>query len=134
MMGAFCALVLTVLAGVCASSARPLERLDARWLSTASATPRRSSVSADLSGRQEKLVGVHEHPAQGRLEQPQLSRQPLPPLKRFAPRDGLAPRPEPRLVARPGTRIADGASRSHGRLADRPAVANCPAQGPPRIA
>jgi hypothetical protein len=134
MVGAFCALALTVLVGVCASSARPLERADARWLSTPSAASRRGSVSADLPGRQEHLLGVHEHSAQGRLEQPHLARKPLPPLKRFEPRHGLAPGSAPRFVARPGTRIADEVSRSHGRIADRPVVANCPAQGPPRIA
>lgn len=134
MVGAFCALALTVLAGVCASSARPLERPGARWLPTASSASRRGSVSADLPGRQEQVLGVHEHSAQGRLEQPHLSRKPLPPLKRFAPRIGLAPGVAPRFVARPGTRIEGAVSRSHGRIADRPVVANCPAQGPPRIA
>jgi hypothetical protein len=134
MVGAFWALALTVLVGVCASSARPLERPDARWLSIASAAPRKGSVSADLPGRQEQLVGVHEYSAQGRLEQPHLSRKPLPPLKRFAPRLGLVPGPAPRFVARLGKLIADGVSRSHGRIADRPVVANCPAQGPPRTA
>lgn len=134
MVGAFCALALTVLVGVCASSARPLERSGARWGTFGSALPRRGSVSADLPGRQDKLVGVHEHSAQGRLEQPQLSRKPLPPLKRFDSRQGLAPGPESRFVVRPGTRIEGEVFRSHGRIADRPGVANCPAQGPPRIA
>jgi hypothetical protein len=133
-VGTICALTLTVLVGVCASSVRPIEHADARWMPVATGARSKDSLSAERPGHLEKLVGVHEPSAPGRLELPHHTRKPLPPLERFAPRHGLAPGPEPRLAARPGLVLGGGMFRSHGRIADRPVVANCPAQGPPRTA
>ncbi|PTL81974.1 hypothetical protein DAT35_19350 [Vitiosangium sp. GDMCC 1.1324] len=136
LVGAVCALGLTVLVGVCASvpGVRPIEHVDGRWVPITQEAQRKGSVSADLPGRQERLVGVHESSAQGRLELPRLTPKPIPPHKRVEPRHDLAQEPAVRLAVHARTRLSYVVTASHGRIADRPVVANCPAQGPPRTA
>jgi hypothetical protein len=121
--GAACALLLAVVAGVCSMSARAFEHADA---------PRReSSLSAQLPGRKQKLLGIHVSPAQGMLELPRPTSKPLPLHPRFDTRFSPAPRPESLLAERTRRQLSCVLPTSHGRVADRPVVANCPAQGPP---
>ena len=125
--GATCALLLAVLAGVCASGGEARTSVEAR------PSPAHS-VSASLPGAQEHLVGVHEPSAPGQLELPRPGDKPSPVHPRFVPRQGLAARPVAPLVVRPAPRPGRLSPAHQGRVADRPVVANCPAQGPPRTA
>jgi hypothetical protein len=134
LVGAACALTLTVLAGVCAASGGARADTGPRWTPVTQEAQRRSSVSADLPGRQERLVGVHDPSVHGRLELSRTSYEPPPHPKRADPRLELAMRLEARLATLTRTLLPCTWPVSQGRIADRPVVANCPAQGPPRTA
>ena len=133
-VGAACALLLAAVAGVCSMSARAVEHVDARWVSTAPEPRSRNALSADVLGQQQRLVGVHAPPAQGQLELPRPTSKPPPLHTRAEARLGPALRPEALLAERTRRLLSCVLPTSHGRVADRPVVANCPAQGPPRTA
>ncbi|WNG39706.1 hypothetical protein F0U61_43055 [Archangium violaceum] len=124
-------MLLAVWVGVCSLSVWSIQHAGARWVPVAPKPQSKSSVSAHLPGRQEKLVGVREPSAQGQWELPRhTSKPPLHP--RLDSRLGPALKPNSRLEARVRAHLSCVVPASHGRLADRPVVANCPAQGPPR--
>lgn len=131
--GTLCALLLAVLAGVCVWEAGPPGAVEPRRATLTQGAPRPQSVDAGLPGRQE-LVGVHEPALQGQLELPRPAGKPSPSAPRFTPRHALAPRPQARLPLCPEWPRWGPAPERHGRQADRPLLANCPAQGPPRTA
>ncbi|QRN95520.1 hypothetical protein JRI60_41735 [Archangium violaceum] len=133
-MGATCALTLAVLVGVCSADAGARVSTEPRGPSVAQGSQRKSSVSADLPGSQERLVGVHDPSVHGRLELSRTPHKPTPHPKRADPRLELAVRQEARLATLTRTLLSCTWSVSQGRIADRPVVANCPAQGPPRTA
>ncbi|OJH34312.1 hypothetical protein BON30_44175 [Cystobacter ferrugineus] len=130
--GAACALLLAVLAGEPSSSVQ--QRSEVRQVARTARPERSASVSATRRHQHERLVGDREAPLHGALELPRPAAKPLPGYKRFDSRHGLAPRPEAGLA--PLTRMLppDVSARRHGRIADRPLIENCPAQGPPRLA
>lgn len=134
LVGAACALLLAVVAGVCSMNTRAVEHADARWVPAAREARHERSLSAPLPGRQQRLVGVHAPPAQGVLELPRPGGKPPPFHPRSETRPGPALRPETLLAERTRRQLACVLPTSHGRIADRPRVANCPAQGPPRTA
>jgi hypothetical protein len=123
LVGVACALTLTVLAGVCATSDGARVDSGARWASVTREAQRKSTV-----------VGVHDPPVHGRLELSRTSHEPTPHPKRSDPRLELAMRLEARLATLTRTLLPCTWPVSQGRIADRPVVANCPAQGPPRTA
>jgi hypothetical protein len=130
--GAACALLLAALAGRLSSSA--WERSEARGAVMARGPARSTSVSATRPGHQERLHGNPEASGRGDLEPPRPATKLLPCDKRFDSRNGLAPRPEPGLAALARRRPSCMLAERHGRIADRPLIANCPARGPPRSA
>jgi hypothetical protein len=134
LVGATCALTLAVLAGVCSASDGTGVNTEARRVSVTRESQRKGSVSAALPGRQERLVGVHDPSVHGRLELSRTSHEPPPHPKRSDPRLALAIRLEARLATLTRTRLSCTWPVNQGRIADRPVVANCPAQGPPRTA
>ncbi|AKJ00971.1 Hypothetical protein AA314_02597 [Archangium gephyra] len=79
-------------------------------------------------------MGVHVSPAQGQLELPRPTRKPPPHHQRSETRPGPALQPEALLAERTRRQLSCVLPTSHGRVADRPILANCPAQGPPRTA
>ena len=134
LVGAACALLLAVVAGVCSMSARAVEHADARWVPAAREVQRERPLSGRLPGRLQGLVGVQASPVQGHLELPRPSSKPPPLHPRSDTRLGPAPRLETLLAQRTRRQLACVLPTSHGRVADRPGVANCPARGPPRTA
>ncbi|HYO73839.1 MAG TPA: hypothetical protein VEU33_48010, partial [Archangium sp.] len=95
LVGAACALLLAVVAGVCATNARAAGNAETRWSATAREPSHQRSLWAPLpGGRHQGLMGVHGSPVQGQLELPRPTANPLPGSKRFDSRHGLAPRPE----------------------------------------
>ncbi|KFA86760.1 hypothetical protein [Archangium violaceum] len=131
LVGAACALLMAVVAGVCA---RAPAHAEVRWATTARGPKHQHSLSAHLPVRQQGLVGVQASPVQGQLELPRPANKPLPFQPRSDTRPGPAIRPEALLAERTRRRLSCVLPTSHGRIADRPVVANCPAQGPPRTA
>ncbi|HSP77011.1 MAG TPA: hypothetical protein VLQ93_00680 [Myxococcaceae bacterium] len=129
--GVLCALLLAILADVWVVGERAPERSDARWVSAVQEPQRRSSLSASLPGRQERLIGVHEPSAHGHLELPRPTSKPPPLHQRSEPRLGPPLGTEAQLTARTRMYLSCVLPSRHGRIADRPVVANCPAQGPP---
>lgn len=132
--GAVCALLVSVVAGVCSTSARAPEHADARWISAIREPQGKGSLSANPPGPRQRLVGVHVSPPQGVLEFPRPGGKPPPLHPRSDTRLGPAPRPDALLAERTRRLLSCVLPTSHGRVADRPVVANCPAQGPPRTA
>jgi len=130
-VGAACALLLATVAGVCSMSARGA---DARWVSTAPERQGQGALSANPLGRQQRLVGVRASPAPGHLELPRPTSKPPPFHPRADARPGPGLRPEALLAEHTRRLLSCVLPTSHGRVADRPIVANCPAQGPPRTA
>jgi hypothetical protein len=130
--GAACALLLAVLAGEPSSSVQ--RRGEVREVARAARAARSTSVSAARPPQQERLVGDREAPLHGALELPRPAAKPLPGYKRFDSRHGLMPRPEAGLAPLTRMRHPCVPARRHGRIADRPLIENCPAQGPPRLA
>ncbi|WP_375771122.1 hypothetical protein NR798_09540 [Archangium gephyra] len=133
-VGAVCALLLASVAGVCSMNARAVEQAEARWVPTAPEPRSRNALSADVLGQQQRLVGVHTSPAPGQLELPRPTSKPPLLHPRANARLGPALRPEALLAERTRRQLSCVVPTSHGRIADRPVVANCPAQGPPRTA
>ncbi|MFY0525422.1 hypothetical protein ACN28I_20515 [Archangium gephyra] len=132
-IGAACALLLATVAGVCSMSAHAAGRADVRWVPSAPEGQHPSARSENLSGQQ-PLAGVHASPVPGQLELPRPTSKPPPLHPRADARLGPALRPEPLLEERTRRLLSCVLPTSHGRIADRPIVANCPAQGPPRTA
>ncbi|MCY1074973.1 hypothetical protein [Archangium lansingense] len=132
--GALCALLLAIGVGVCSMSARALGHTDTRRVTTVRERQRENSLSAHVFGPQ-RLVGVHAAPSQGHLELPRPGGKPPPLHQRSDTRLNPALRPEALLAERTRMRLSCVSPTSHhGRVADRPVIANCPAQGPPRTA
>ncbi len=123
--GVGCALLLAVLVGVCASQVGAFERARVRPGNT---------VSAEPLGSHERWVGVHELSVRGQLELPRPPGKPSPATPRFVSRHALALVPDVTRLARSHPRLSRRTPEGQGRIADRPVVANCPAQGPPRTA
>ncbi|WP_143195507.1 hypothetical protein [Archangium sp. Cb G35] len=134
LVGAACALLMAVVAGVCALSTQAPAHAEVRWVTTARGPKHPRSISAHLPVRQQGLVGVQASPVQGQLELPRPASKPLPFHPRSDTRPGPAIRPEALLAERTRRQLSCVLPTSHGRIADRPVVANCPAQGPPRTA
>jgi hypothetical protein len=135
LVGAACALLLAVVAGVCALNARGAEPTEARRVSSVrEPAKQRRSLSAPLPGPKQNLLGVHVSPTQGQLELPRPGSKPPPLHQRSEIRPGPALRPEALLAERTRRQLSCVLPTSHGRIADRPVVANCPARGPPRTA
>ncbi len=134
LVGAACAFTLAVLVGVYSPGARIIEHADARWTPLAQGPQRKDAVSAADPGRQERWIGVHDPSTQGQLERPHLTSKPPSHHNRFTPRHGLAPGPEVQVATRTRMLLSCVLPARHGRRADRPVLANCPAQGPPRAA
>jgi hypothetical protein len=130
--GAACALLLAVLAGEPSSSVQ--RRGEVHEVARSTRPAQSASVSATRRPQHERLVGDREAPLHGALELPRPAAKPLPGYKRFESRHGLAPRLEAGVT--PLTRMHHPCEpeRRHGRIADRPLIENCPAQGPPRLA
>lgn len=123
--GASCALLLAVLVGVCALHVGAFERARVQPSNT---------LRAQAHDAHERWVGVHEPFASGQWELPRPTGKPSPATPRFAPRSALASPLEASLIARSRPLGSRRAPEGQGRIADRPVVANCPAQGPPRTA
>ncbi|HEX5750212.1 MAG TPA: hypothetical protein VFZ09_28535 [Archangium sp.] len=135
LVGAACALLLAVVAGVCALDARGAGHTEARRVSTVREPKKHGrSLSAHLPGRHQNLLGVHVSPVQGQLELPRPTSKPPPLHPRADARPGPAIRPEALLAERTRRQLSCVLPTRHGRIADRPIVANCPARGPPRTA
>jgi hypothetical protein len=134
LVGAACALALAVLVGVRAESARTGERTTTWRAPATSATPWRPLASSDRLGRLERHVGVHQPSSHGHWEGTRpTGKSPLP-SKRLDSRDTTVARLDGRSLAHPRTLLWYASRPYAGRLADRPLIANCPAQGPPRTA
>lgn len=126
LVSAACALTLALVLAVYSAAVRPLE-----------STPepnRKASVSAGTAANHERLFGVHDPSPHERLEVPRSGGK-LPQPKRFTPRVELAAR-WATLPAATHTRWVRSYALppAPGRIANRPIIANCPAQGPPRTA
>jgi hypothetical protein len=134
-VGGACALLLATVAGVCSMSAHAVERAESRWVPAAPERQHPSGLSANPPGRQQRLAGVRASPTPGHLELPRPTSKPPPLHPRADARPGPALRPETLLAERTRRLLSCVLpTTSHGRVADRPIVANCPAQGPPRTA
>lgn len=135
LVGAACAFLLAVVAGVCAMNAgASTGHVEARWGATTREPRHERSLSAHLPGPQQGLLGVHASPVQGHLELPRPTSKPPPFHSRSDTRPGPALQPEALRAERTRRQLSCVLPTSHGRVADRPVVANCPAQGPPRTA
>ncbi|WNG14822.1 hypothetical protein [Cystobacter fuscus] len=130
--GAACALLLAVLIGGPSSSVP--RRSEVHEVARTARPARSASVSATRRPQPERLVGDREAPLHGALELPRPAAKPLPGYKRFDSRHGLAPRLEAGVPPLTRMHRPREPARRHGRIADRPLIENCPAQGPPRLA
>jgi hypothetical protein len=134
LVGAACALTLVLLVGVRVESARAGERSDAGWTVAPLASQRNPSVSPDLLGHIDPLVGVHQPSGHGQLEGSRPTHKPPLHPKRFASRYDSVARLDTRPVALTRTLLSCALPSCPHRIADRPLIANCPTRGPPRTA
>jgi hypothetical protein len=135
LVGAACALALTVLVGVCSAGPGSGGRVGPGSLEGVREARHERSVSSPVQWRHEALVGAHDaSPNPGRLENPRLPGKPTPHHQRFDPRNGPAVKPDVRTAALTRTLLSCALPPCQSRIADRPLIANCPARGPPRTA
>ncbi|WP_257453010.1 hypothetical protein [Archangium lipolyticum] len=133
LMGAACAFLLAVLAGVCPGGEDAGTDTGVRWTSVTRQPAPMGSVSAARPGSPEQRAAIQDPSFHGRLELSRPAHKPTPHPKR-ADRHDLAARLEAWLPVQARTHLWRTKPVYQDRLADRPVVANCPAQGPPRTA